>query len=138
MRSTLSLAAVFGSLFFGGCTVPADPPPIAPSDLPDIFSATGTLQSDPQWWHAFEDTGLNRAVETALASNLSLQATWERLSQARAAARKSAAARYPDLSLSGGASNAENRGTSDGSSQSFSAGLAAGYEVDLWAPAVAM
>ncbi len=132
MRSTLSLAAAFGCLFFGGCTVPADPPPIAPSDLPDAFSTSGTLKSDPQWWLAFEDAGLNRAVETALVSNLSLQATWERLSQARAAARKSAAARYPDLSLSGGASNAENRGTSDGSSQSFSAGLAAGYEVDLW------
>lgn len=132
MRRRLTLAAVAAALLVSGCSVPKAPELSDALTLPDRFSASGSVAMEPQWWRAFDDAELERLIERALASNLSLQAAWERLEQARAAAVKSGASRYPELSLSGSASTSESRGDTRGSSQSYTATLAAGYELDLW------
>ena len=49
-------------------------------------------------------TELDKLIETALANNLDLIATWDRLAEARAIARRSDAALYPSLTGNGGAS----------------------------------
>ena len=54
------------------------------------------------WWHGFDDPVLARFVERALAQNLDLAASSERVAQARAVASRAGAARLPEASLDGG------------------------------------
>jgi len=114
-------------LLLTGCITP-EPTPAQNVELPKTFTMTGTQKLQPKWWEIFEDSELNRLIEHALVSNLTLQATWERLNQARAVALKSRASLYPSLSLSSEGSTTKN----SVSTNSFSAGVAAGYEIDLW------
>ena len=114
-------------LFISGCTSTKQLPK-QNIKLPKSFSITGTQTLQSKWWETFEDSELNRLIESALASNLSLQATWERLTQARAIAIKSGASLYPNLSLSNEISTTKNHG----STNNFSSGVAASYEIDLW------
>jgi len=114
-------------LLLTGCITPK-PTPAQNVKLPETFTMTGKQKLQPKWWEVFEDSELNRLIEHALISNLSLQATWERLNQARAVALKNGASLYPSLSLSSEASRVENGVNKN----NFSAGVAASYEVDLW------
>ncbi len=98
--------------------------------MPASFAATGTIEAGDQWWHAFESPGLNRAVEVALTDNFDLLATWDRLAQAEAIARREGAELYPRID--GQAEAARSRGASGNYTNAFSVGLVAGYEVDLW------
>ncbi len=100
-----------------------------PLNVPQRFS-TGTKGTPPnRWWRAFKDPHLNRLVSRALVGNLSLRAAWDRLDQARAAARKAGAAQYPQLDATGSANGTLS---SAGHSVSATLGLVASYEVDLW------
>jgi len=114
-------------LLLTGCITPK-PTPVQNVKLPKSFSMTGTQKLQPKWWKVFEDSELNRLIEHALKSNLSLKATWERLNQAHAVAIKNGASLYPSLSLSSEASRVENGLNRN----NFSAGVAASYEIDLW------
>jgi len=114
-------------LLLAGCAK-QKPTPKQNVKLPKTFSIKGEKELQPKWWEIFEDSELNRLIEHALISNLSLQATWERLSQARAVALKSGASLYPNLSISSESSTIQN-GTN---TNNFSAGVAASYEIDLW------
>ena len=48
-----------------------------------------------QWWKSFDDPLLNKAIDTALASNLQLEQALARVAQARARARIARATRFP-------------------------------------------
>lgn len=114
------------------CSFVADssPPPVP---VPEAFSFKGQANLPDQWWTALEDRDLDALVERALAENLSLQSTWDRLDQARAAARKAGADRYPSMTAEAGVSRTwidDAGNTSDLSSRSL--GLVAAYELDLW------
>ncbi len=98
-----------------------------------IFSATGLEQLPEQWWRTFEDPILNSMIAQALAANFNLQIAWDRLDRARAVARKAGADLTPQVN--GDAAFTTSRFRNDGytdSSHSFSLGLSASYEVDLW------
>ena len=86
------------------------------------------------WWKKFHNKELDELIEEGLQHNFSLHQTWARLAQARAVARKAGADSFPRLNvLAGGAHN--RAGKQDGretSTDDFSLGLSAGYEVDLW------
>lgn len=109
---------------------------------PERFSASGKGPMPARWWTGFEDADLNALIEQALAGNLNLQSTWDRLEQARAAARKSGADLYPSATVAGGASRARSVALTRAGggvkhrdvayASSFSLGLVASYEVDLW------
>jgi len=99
------------------------------TNLPDSFSVNGQQSLDDRWWQAFNDARLNGLVERALSDNFSLAASYQRLLQARATADRQAAGLLPSLDASLGAERQESE---NASSESFSAGLSAGYEVDLW------
>jgi NodT family efflux transporter outer membrane factor (OMF) lipoprotein len=113
--------------------------------VPGSFSGSYESRRNPeQWWLDFESDELTRLVEAALGGNLSLAQAEARLRQAEALARKEGAALVPDLSLTAGAGRTRRESESSpareeghGSSESdttedYSLGLAAGYEVDLW------
>ncbi len=97
------------------------------------FSATGQEQLPEKWWLTFEDPNLDRLIAQALAGNFTLQSAWDRLDRSRAIARKADADFVPQLSGEAGASSTRSRITSHtDSTESYSLGLAASYEVDLW------
>ena len=109
---------------------------------PKTFSLSGEGKVPDKWWTVFGDAELDKLIEAALKNNLDLIATWDRLAEARAAARRSDAALYPTLTGDGGASRTRSE-THKGLASplapfgrmytsSFSLGLMAGYEVDLW------
>jgi NodT family efflux transporter outer membrane factor (OMF) lipoprotein len=109
---------------------------------PNTFSLSGGGKVPDKWWTVLGDTELNKLIEASLKNNLNLIATWDRLAEARAIARRSDAGLYPSLTGNGGASRTRTvtrsgpggplapSGTTYTSN--FSLGLVAAYEVDLW------
>ncbi len=116
----------------GGCT-PQNVEMEIPFALPDAFSMQGTESIPDPWWQAFGDADLNRIIDTCLRQNLDLKAAWDRLDQAEALARKTDSSLWPWVDAKAGLSRKrlETAGQSDYSS-TYSMGLAAGYEVDVW------
>jgi NodT family efflux transporter outer membrane factor (OMF) lipoprotein len=107
----------------------------APVVSPAKFSETGQANLQDKWWRSFNDPSLNVLVERAIGENFTLRSAWARLNQARALARKAGSERYPSLNGTAGASRSAihtngQGGTTTGAS--YSLGLAASYEVDVW------
>jgi NodT family efflux transporter outer membrane factor (OMF) lipoprotein len=120
---TLSVCALLAA-----CTQGVDSPKtLAPVDTP--FSASDGVERPAEWWLAFEDPELNRLIDQALANSPDLLAVWERLQANEALARRERSGLFPQLDATGSASSQREDG--DGTDL-FSAGLSAGYEVDLW------
>lgn len=105
-----------------------------PLDLPPAFSEPGAVEAPQRWWTAFEDAALNEVVEEALRSNLGLEATWQRLREARAIARRASSSLHPELDafVEGEATGGEPGSPGPAESAGIRLGLAAEYEVDLW------
>ena len=103
---------------------------VTKAPLPGAFSMAGQVPLADRWWEMFADADLNALVDGALRDNLSLRATWDRLAQADAIARRDGAARLPAVSLSGSAE--QTRGEDIATSRDYATGVAASYELDLW------
>ena len=92
----------------------------------------------PEWWKRFHSPELDSLIDIALMDNLTLAQALSRLQQAEATARQSGASRIPSLNLSAGTSQTKTH-TDTGSapaaettSEAYSLGLAASWELDLW------
>ena len=99
-----------------------------PVELPPAFSSEGTADLPARWWTAFEDAGLNAAVDSALSSNFDLKAAWERLRAAQAVADRQSAALWPQADAT--AAGEIRRGSGD--AEEVTLALSSFYEVDLW------
>jgi len=91
------------------------------------------------WWEAFNSPDLNHFVQTALDGNFDIKIALARLQQAEAVARQAEAKLFPavDAEAGAGVSRLQSKKTSEAAAQrteeqSWNAGLAASYEVDLW------
>ena len=130
--ATLVAAMCVVLSILSSCTRRSDDAP-SPVALPESFSASGEAAAPEQWWTSFGDPGLDRFIEQALEGNFSLRIAWDRLDQARAVARKTGAALWPDVEAGASASRSEQEpNESDRSDSEYALGLAASYEVDLW------
>jgi len=102
-----------------------------PFEVPEYFSMTGESEMPRKWWVEFNDSALNRALDTALVSNFSVLTAWERLSAARAVVDRESSAFWPDLF-------AALRGETGSGQTAFEVNdnvrldLTAEYEIDLW------
>jgi NodT family efflux transporter outer membrane factor (OMF) lipoprotein len=107
---------------------------IIPAGIPETFSQTGTEKLPEKWWTALDDPKLSELIETALKGNLNLQATWDRLEQSRAIARKSGADLKPSVDATAGFTQSMTKagGKDANFTDQFSLGVVASYEVDLW------
>ena len=93
-----------------------------------------------EWWRAFNDFELNFMVDTALKENLDIRQAWARLDQATARYRQAFGGLLPSIELSGGYSAQRRRtdvragaaSTHLGNTESYTLGLFASYEIDLW------
>ena len=133
-RRLLCVVLVFQGVNACAPFAPADRSPQEVAPLADSYSIDSAL-SDPQerWWETFGDDELNGFIDEALSGNQNLAAYWARLGKAEALARKAGADRAP--ALTGEAEGAYRRSGGDGGSmesESYSLGLMASYEVDLW------
>lgn len=117
------------ALVLGACASLPKEQPDPPPEVPEQFSVSGDEAAPDRWWRAFEDPQLNALVTRALDENLTLQASYQRLLQARAAADRQGAALFPSLDASAGA---ERQESDTAETTRFNAGLSASYEVDLW------
>ena len=109
-----------------------------PDHLPQTFSLyESRLKPDRPWWDSFGSNELNRLIETALAQNLTLTQSLARLDKARARTVIQGAARYPDLTVTGGTTQGRrwirNETTDRGENvENYQLGLVSNYEIDLW------
>lgn len=111
-----------------------------PVDMPDRYTLYTAAEKGPdRWWQAFGSVELNRLVEAALSGNFDIQTAWTRLRQADAVARQAGAGRQPtvDTTASAEATRRQTRLSGSGpretdSGETWTVGLAAAYEVDLW------
>lgn len=106
--------------------VPA-PPKVAA--MPAAFSPAGERLVPSEWWTEFADPELNALVTRAVSNNFDLIAAWQRMQAARALFDREASAKRPELDLDVGF---ESRRPGGGDGETFSLGLSAAYEVDLW------
>ncbi len=101
-------------------------------DLPEQFSLySQSLGATNHWWESFQSMELNALVDEALTNSPSIQQAWARLAQAEAIAKQAGAARLPSLGYTGSAA-ASRDSIFNSTTESYSLGLAATYEVDLW------
>lgn len=122
---------IFALLLTTACnTVPLRDPVAV--HLPGDFSTSGSGNLPERWWHSFGDAVLDRLIGQALAQNFSLQSVWARLDQAAAVERISRAGLYPSLDAEGSAGRSWAHNDRGATASSYSVGLMAGYEIDLW------
>jgi outer membrane protein, multidrug efflux system len=102
-----------------------------PYDSLENFSLPGETALQDEWWLAFEDEELNVLIDSALHSNLSLQAVWHQFQEAMAVVDIAASARVPEifLELQSGISRPEPDFVGGENTQ---LSLRSNYEVDLW------
>jgi NodT family efflux transporter outer membrane factor (OMF) lipoprotein len=113
--------------------------PSLPLTLPETYALyTADTPGPGQWWKSFDSAELNSLVEEALSGNFDILTAWSRLKQADAVARRAGASLKPSLSYSAGAEKSWRRTKSDNTdaqssdTQTYSAGVGASYEIDLW------
>jgi NodT family efflux transporter outer membrane factor (OMF) lipoprotein len=97
--------------------------------------SVGPAEADQyaRWWTAFQSSQLNRLMEQAFTGSLTLEQSAARLEQAEASARKSGSDRWPSLIARGEASERTvETDTGDITTNNYSGGLYASYELDLW------
>ncbi len=135
-RITIFLAL----LMMAGCA-PFQPPDraAAPLALPAHYALYTADEPGPgRWWQAFASPELDRLVEGALAGNFDVRTAWARLKQAEATARQAGAALKPSVDYSAGAekrwvqTRPKGGATENTQDKTWSAGVTAAYEVDLW------
>ncbi len=145
LRSTSLTALVLG---LAACTTPP-PQALHPGDLPPAFTAPTTAETANApvwpglaWWDGFNAPELPPLEKTALQENLDLLAAAARVDQAHAQTGIAGSALFPSLS---GSAQASRNGTdrpiqinpvtgtvTKGTTNSYTVGGQASYEVDLW------
>jgi len=116
-----------------GCASVPRRTPVPEGVTPVAFSSSGEAVLDARWWLSFQDTHLNALMDQALVNNPGLLATYERLAQAQAVAKKDGAGQFPTLDGRAEADRTTRRTAGvTTSTNEFSVGATVGYEVDLW------
>lgn len=111
-----------------GCVVTTTTTPPVP--LPETFSNPGETARQDQWWRQFNDSRLNEYIAAALGANFTIRSAKEKIIEAEALARQSGATLFPAVEGRGGILS--KRKNSASGTETFSSGLAASYELDLW------
>ena len=88
------------------------------------------IEPEGRWWEALNDSSLNVLVEEALSDNLTLKEARARIEQAMAADKHAASFLYPDLT--GSASEKQEWKGGNKPEDTYAAGLALSWEIDLW------
>lgn len=129
LRAIRGVLMLFISLLCG--CIPIAERSVPPIDLPGNFSIKGEVPPQARWWLDLQDSSLTLLIDQAITDNFSLAIARERIEEARAIARQAGALLLPTLDGLGGASSFRNYDTNT-TTENYSLGLAASYEIDLW------
>ncbi|MGC4013971.1 MAG: efflux transporter outer membrane subunit [Luteolibacter sp.] len=135
----LSVAPVLAALGLTAC-VDFGKPGVSSVQLPQEWkNAAGLRVAEPsrdlsRWWGRFGDPIMTRLVTTSLNNSLDVKTSMSRVREARARRESEASSLFPSLSGSVGssASSTLRKNTADTSAISYSTGLNASWEVDLF------
>ncbi|MFA7239819.1 MAG: efflux transporter outer membrane subunit [Sulfuricellaceae bacterium] len=94
----------------------------APADTPLLAN----------WWNTLNDPLLSRLIQAAADNNLDLKQAQARLREARARRGASEAERFPTLAAQAGANRSRSSGGIGSTSETFSAGFDANWELDIF------
>ncbi len=135
LHSVVLLALV--STVVSGCAVRrpyAAPVPAAPAAWSQDAPPPGDQEQLAAWWSAFDDAELSSLVERAVRANLDVKTAISRVREARASVRSNRAGLRPtiDASASARASGNGKEAGFAGTSQSYSLGLDASWELDVF------
>jgi len=111
-----------------------------PGDFPQVYSLYSHNETLPGvgeagfWWGSFESPELNRLMQLALTENFSVLTALSRIEQARFKALKAESWLYPELGGGAGVGTQKlkQKHRDSISTDEWSLGLNASYEVDLW------
>jgi NodT family efflux transporter outer membrane factor (OMF) lipoprotein len=132
LKTSAGLALI---LLTASCTAWFGPDKRSAMDLPEAYrTASADAEQTSEWWKTFGDDQLNRLMGCALGGNLTIEQAAARLRQAKAAAVKSGADRFPAVtgSADAGTKYTHDDGNKTVTTDDYSLGLAASYELDLW------
>lgn len=137
--TTLALAAVLASLV-AGCAV--GPDYVRPTiDLPTAYkedgpwkvAAPGQVNADLRWWEAYGDPLLNDLIAQANRANQNIRQSEALYRQAQATAQIARASLWPTVGASAGAARAQtNTNGTQRLADSYTIGLNASWEADVW------
>ncbi len=103
--------------------------------VPDTLSRDDGMDAGAhqiRWWKEFNSSQLNRLMEQAFQDSLTLEQAAARVEQFEAIARRSGAATWPSLTARAEGSTRDSGAAGSAWSESYSGGLYASYEADLW------
>ncbi|MBP0445746.1 efflux transporter outer membrane subunit [Roseomonas sp. SSH11] len=131
--SRLILGALAGALPAGCAFQPDAIPGIAagPNRFREAAPGAPVRWPDPNWWRGYGSVELERLMRRMASDNLDLAAAAARVRQADASARIVGSALLP-LVTAGGSAQRSQSGGGARAVTSYSADLAASYEVDFW------
>lgn len=133
-KNTLLVTA----LLLSACSGRIDHSKPAPQPYPDSWQQQQGDESqanDIQWWRAFDSPELDDLIDIALSFNHDLIAATARVEESRQLAKSYGAQRLPSLSASAQLQRNLLRpeaATSTSGATTYSAGLVAMWEIDLW------
>jgi multidrug efflux system outer membrane protein len=133
----LGVASFLMLALFGCASVVPPRAPSADVEVPAAWSAGNRAAADgnpvlAEWWLRFEDPLLARLIAQALKSNKTLANATAALRQARALRDAARAALFPALNASAAAQRGSTMNGKSITSNDFSAGLDASWELDLF------
>lgn len=137
MKSARLLSLPVAILLATGCTtirLPNANHPL-PADWKNAggFPVASASRDLSRWWTKFEDPTLNRLVSTALQNSPDMATAAARIRESRANFDAQRSTLFPNLTGSGGTGlDAASRDSISATSNSFSAGLDASWEIDLF------
>jgi NodT family efflux transporter outer membrane factor (OMF) lipoprotein len=110
------------------------PTPVAPVAWEEPVPLPADLEALSRWWESFEDPLLTSLVQRGIEGNLDVRTALSRLREARASVASSRAALRPAVDASGSvrASGLSNGDSPSITSRSYSLGLDAGWELDVF------
>lgn len=86
------------------------------------------------WWITFEDSRLNSLIESSMSDNFDILEIYKRVEQANLSAMKAGSESFPKVNFNTGVNFTlqDNQKTGYASFDSYSMGLSASYEIDLF------
>ena len=127
-----SVSVLVLALVLGACAT-TPPPTVKPEDMPKAYQSP-TPDTDKQvtadWWKSFDSKELSAFITEAQTGNLDLATAEARVKQAQAQYGGDISNLFPTVQLSGSVDQVGAHGIKP--ANTFKAGAAASYEVDLW------
>ncbi len=131
----LFLPAAIGCLAACSSVIPSAPAHKLPADWKNAaaFPVTSGPKDLSRWWTRFNDPTLNRLVKTTMDGSPDLATAAARIRESRARRNAERAGLFPTLTGAAGAdTSAASRNDNSDTSTSYSTGLNASWEIDLF------